>query len=114
MFILIGPRVRHFSDGNQTVCPTLKNKSWLPILPKQRKRYMLNCQQFSLEEMLEQFDMSKEYFDRLFTCEKNSPIKRHNSSFHVGDIRESTTKIIDITLTTHVIIIYKLLFSEKN
>jgi hypothetical protein len=24
MFILIGPHVRHFSDGNQTVCPTLK------------------------------------------------------------------------------------------
>jgi hypothetical protein len=24
MFILRGPHVRHFSDGNQTVCPTLK------------------------------------------------------------------------------------------
>jgi cellobiose-specific phosphotransferase system component IIB len=24
MFILIGPHVRHFSDENQTVCPTLK------------------------------------------------------------------------------------------
>jgi hypothetical protein len=24
MFILIGPHVRHFSDRNQTVCPTLK------------------------------------------------------------------------------------------
>jgi hypothetical protein len=23
-FILIGPHVRHFGDGNQTVCPTLK------------------------------------------------------------------------------------------
>jgi hypothetical protein len=83
MFILIGPHVRHFSDGNQTVCPTLKNKSWLPILPKQRKRCMSNCQQFSREEMLEQFDMSKEYFNRLFTCDKNSPIKMHNSSFLV-------------------------------
>jgi hypothetical protein len=28
----------HFSDGNHTVCPTLKNKSWLPIMPKQRER----------------------------------------------------------------------------
>jgi cytochrome c oxidase assembly protein Cox11 len=40
MFILIGPHVRHFSDGNQTVCPTLKNKSWPPIMPKQRERYI--------------------------------------------------------------------------
>jgi hypothetical protein len=24
MFILIDPHVRHFSDGNQTACPTLK------------------------------------------------------------------------------------------
>jgi hypothetical protein len=38
MFILIGPHVRHFSDENQTVCPTLKNKSWPPIMPKQRER----------------------------------------------------------------------------
>jgi hypothetical protein len=29
---------------------------------------MSNCQQFSREEMLEHFDMSKGYFDRLFTC----------------------------------------------
>jgi hypothetical protein len=41
MFILIGPHVRHFSDGNQTVCPTLKNKSWPPIIPKQRLRCLL-------------------------------------------------------------------------
>jgi hypothetical protein len=40
MFILIGPHVRHFSDGNQTVCSTLKNKSWPPIMPKQRERYI--------------------------------------------------------------------------
>jgi hypothetical protein len=38
MFILIGPHVRHFSDGNQTVCPTLKKKTWPPIMPKQRER----------------------------------------------------------------------------
>jgi hypothetical protein len=37
-FILIGPHVRHFSNGNQTVCPTLKKKSWPPIMPKQRER----------------------------------------------------------------------------
>jgi hypothetical protein len=30
MFILIGPSVRHFSDGNQRY-PTLKNKSWPPL-----------------------------------------------------------------------------------
>jgi hypothetical protein len=24
MFILIGPHVRHFGNGNQTMCPTLK------------------------------------------------------------------------------------------
>jgi hypothetical protein len=42
MFILIGPHVRHFSDGNQRVCPTLKNKSWAPIMPKQRGR-CLSC-----------------------------------------------------------------------
>jgi hypothetical protein len=29
---------------------------------------MSNCQQFSREEMLQHFDMSKGYFDRLFTC----------------------------------------------
>jgi hypothetical protein len=30
MFILIGPHVKAFSDGNQTVCPTLKNKTtWI-------------------------------------------------------------------------------------
>jgi hypothetical protein len=28
----------HFSDGNQTVCLTLKNKSLPPIMPKQRER----------------------------------------------------------------------------
>jgi hypothetical protein len=27
--------VRHFSDGNQTMCP-FKKKSWPPIMPKQR------------------------------------------------------------------------------
>jgi hypothetical protein len=37
MFNLIGPHVRHFSDRNQTVCPTSKNKPWLPIIPKQRE-----------------------------------------------------------------------------
>jgi hypothetical protein len=26
------------SGENQTVCPTLKNKSWPPIMPKQRER----------------------------------------------------------------------------
>jgi hypothetical protein len=50
MFILIGPHVRYFSDGNQTVCPTLKNKSWPLIMQKQRERCLLlkffinNCQ----------------------------------------------------------------------
>jgi hypothetical protein len=39
MFILTGPHVRHFSDGNQTVCPTLKNKSWPPIMPKQLEQF---------------------------------------------------------------------------
>jgi hypothetical protein len=30
MFILIGPHVNAFSDENQTVCPTLKNKTtWI-------------------------------------------------------------------------------------
>jgi hypothetical protein len=38
MFILIGPHVKHFNDGNQTVCPTLKNKLWPLIMPKQRER----------------------------------------------------------------------------
>jgi hypothetical protein len=38
MFILAGQHVRRFSDGNQTVCPTLKKKSWPPIMPKQRER----------------------------------------------------------------------------
>jgi hypothetical protein len=38
MFILIGPHVKQFSDGNQTVSPTLKNKSWPPIMPKQGER----------------------------------------------------------------------------
>jgi hypothetical protein len=53
------------------------------------------------------------YLIRLFLWSSHSCLPRlWNSS--VGDIRESTTKIIDITLTTHVIIIYKLLFSEKN
>jgi hypothetical protein len=42
MFILIGPHVKHFSDGSQTVCPTLKNKSWLPIMPKQRERCLFS------------------------------------------------------------------------
>jgi hypothetical protein len=37
MFILIGLHVRHFSDGNKSVCPTLKKKlSWPPIMQKQR------------------------------------------------------------------------------
>jgi hypothetical protein len=39
MFILIGLHVRHFSDGNQTVCPTLKKKinHGLSLgMPKQR------------------------------------------------------------------------------
>jgi hypothetical protein len=34
MFIFIGPPVRHFSDGNQTVCPKLKKQ----IMPKCRER----------------------------------------------------------------------------
>jgi hypothetical protein len=38
MFILTGPHIRDFSDGNQTVCPTVKNKSWPPIMPKQCER----------------------------------------------------------------------------
>jgi hypothetical protein len=40
MFILslTGPHVKHFNDGNQTVCPTLKNKLWPLIIPKQRER----------------------------------------------------------------------------
>jgi hypothetical protein len=42
MFILIGPHVRHFSDGNQTVCPTLKNKSWLSIMAKRREPHRLD------------------------------------------------------------------------
>jgi hypothetical protein len=36
VFILIDPHVRQFSDGNSD--PTLKNKSWPPIMPKQRER----------------------------------------------------------------------------
>jgi hypothetical protein len=41
MLILRGSHVRHFSDGNQTVCPTLKNKSWPPIIIEQRKRCLV-------------------------------------------------------------------------
>jgi hypothetical protein len=37
MFTLIGPHVRYFSDKIQTVCPTLKNKSWPPIIPKPKQ-----------------------------------------------------------------------------
>jgi hypothetical protein len=40
------------SDGNQTVCQRQKNKSWPPIMPKQRERclnirkkgFLKNCQ----------------------------------------------------------------------
>jgi hypothetical protein len=42
MYILIGPDVRHFSDGNQTVSNVKKNKSWPPIMPKQRERCLSN------------------------------------------------------------------------
>jgi hypothetical protein len=42
MYILIGPHIKHFSDGNQTVCATFKKKSWLRIMPKQRERCLSN------------------------------------------------------------------------
>jgi hypothetical protein len=30
-------QVRHFSDGNQTMCPTLKKLIMAPIMPEQRE-----------------------------------------------------------------------------
>jgi hypothetical protein len=44
MFTLMGPHVRYFSDGN----PTLKNKSWPPIIPKQPERCLVLCTVYSL------------------------------------------------------------------
>jgi hypothetical protein len=41
MFIFLGPHVRHFSDGNQAVCPTLKNASWPSVMPKQSERCLV-------------------------------------------------------------------------
>jgi hypothetical protein len=39
MFVLIGPHVEYFSDGNQTVCPTLKKLILASYYaPKQRER----------------------------------------------------------------------------
>jgi hypothetical protein len=56
MFIFIGPPVRHFSDGNQTVCPKLKKE----IMPKCRERCLLfnsiYCDHPSLQDNLAKYD----------------------------------------------------------
>jgi hypothetical protein len=42
--VLIGPHVRHFSDGNQTVCPTLKKNHALPLCQNMNDVYLFYIQ----------------------------------------------------------------------
>jgi hypothetical protein len=51
MFILLRPHVSHFGEGNQTVWPTLKNKSSPPVMPKQRKRCIVQYEVYKTFQM---------------------------------------------------------------
>jgi hypothetical protein len=44
MFILIGPHVSHFSDGNQTVCPTVR----LGFCPRALSKISLSTQYLTI------------------------------------------------------------------
>jgi hypothetical protein len=66
MFILIRPHVRHFSGGKQTVCPTLKNKLWPPIIPKQRERERFGLIFFIVIEFLN--PVEKKRFTSVMSC----------------------------------------------
>jgi hypothetical protein len=78
MFILIALHVRHFSDGNQTVCPTLKNKSWPSIIPKHREWSFIGVGDSSTPTLRRNLNQHR------YKQEERNKIKKENLALNTG------------------------------